>query len=142
MTDSKYIYYENVSGSFRQLHVKSKSVPVFACPEAGERCPVHILDTYISKLPEDAKKKDLYILCTSTRKEATQPKRTMVYPSSSGKNTLQDKVKKICALAGVSGRKTNHSYHSPCDCTIVLYLFYCMLFTVLVFMYYYNLFKQ
>ena len=50
-----YIYYENVSknqnGSFKKLHVKRKVVPVYACPEAGERCPVHNLDKYIQKLP-------------------------------------------------------------------------------------------
>ena len=40
----KYIYHENVSknrnGSFKQLHVRSKVVPVYSCPEAGIRCPV------------------------------------------------------------------------------------------------------
>ena len=44
---NRYIYYENVSknhnGSFKQLHVKSKVVPLFACPEAGDWCPVKIL---------------------------------------------------------------------------------------------------
>ena len=59
----KYKYYENVSknrnGSFKQLHVRSKVVPVYSCPEAGIRCPVHLLDLYISKLQEAAKEKDL-----------------------------------------------------------------------------------
>ena len=62
--DDRYVYYENVSknrnGSFKQLHVKSKVVPVFACPKAGERCAVRILDQYISRLPEEAKEKDLF----------------------------------------------------------------------------------
>ena len=38
-----YVYTENVSknrnGSFKQLHVQSKTVPVYACPEAGVKCP-------------------------------------------------------------------------------------------------------
>jgi hypothetical protein len=43
-----YVYSENVSknrnGSFKQLHVKSKTVPVYACPHAGVKCPVYLLD--------------------------------------------------------------------------------------------------
>ena len=50
--EDRYVYYENTSknrnGTFKQLRVKSKVVPLFPCPEAGERCPVHILDKYIS----------------------------------------------------------------------------------------------
>ena len=59
-----YMYYENVSknqnGSFKKIHMKRKVVPVYACPEAGERCPVHILDKYIQKLPQLAIEKDLF----------------------------------------------------------------------------------
>ena len=60
-----YVYYENVSknmnGSFKQIHLKRKVVPVYACPEVGERCPVYILDKYIGKLPSSAVAKDLLI---------------------------------------------------------------------------------
>ena len=62
----QYTYSENVSktcnGSFKQLHVKSKVVPVFACPEAGEMCPVNILDLYLSKLPKEGTQ-DVFYLC-------------------------------------------------------------------------------
>lgn len=67
--DNKYVYYENTSknrnGTFKQLRVKSKVVPLHPCPEAGERCPVFILDRYISKLPAEAKEKD-HFLCKTT----------------------------------------------------------------------------
>ena len=53
---------KNINGSFKQLHIKSKIVPVFACPAAGERCPFHILDTYISKLPPQAFERDLFYI--------------------------------------------------------------------------------
>lgn len=57
----KYVYYENVSknrnGSFKQLHINSKVVPLFPCPEAQEGCPVHPLDLYIRKLLTEAKVK-------------------------------------------------------------------------------------
>ena len=47
-----YVYYENVySGSFPGLRIIGKVIPIYACPEVGEKCPVYILDTYLSKLP-------------------------------------------------------------------------------------------
>ena len=53
-----YIYQENVSntnsGSFKKLHIKGKVVPIYASPHLGERCPVYVLDTYLSKLPQKA----------------------------------------------------------------------------------------
>ena len=113
MTDpDRYVYTENVSknrnGSFKHLHVKNKIVPVSACPAAGERCPVHILDLYISKLPPQAFEKDLFYVrpLEETPTDPTSPWFTAV---SVGKHTLNDKVKKMCGLAGIEGRKTNHS---------------------------------
>ena len=68
----KYVYHENVSknrnGSFKQLHIKSKVVPVYPCPEAGERCPVYLLDLYISKLPEEHKRR-IYCMYVHFRKK-------------------------------------------------------------------------
>ncbi len=62
----KYVYYENVSknrnGSFTQLHVNSKIVPLYPNQALGERCPVHVLDKYISKLPQKAKDEDLFYM--------------------------------------------------------------------------------
>ena len=114
MNPDQYTYYENVSknrnGTFKQLHVKEKEVPIYACPEfkATERCPVYLLDMYISKLPPEAVVKDLFYLrpldVTST--DPTQP----WYSSLPvGKHTLNEKVKKMCSMAGIPGRKTNHS---------------------------------
>ena len=44
----RYIYTElaskNRAGGLAQLCVKNKSVSIFAAPEAGSRCHVHILD--------------------------------------------------------------------------------------------------
>ena len=33
---------------------------MYVCPEAKEKCPVSILDKYLSKLPKDAFEKDLF----------------------------------------------------------------------------------
>ena len=47
-TDEKYVYYENVSknrnGSFTQLHVQSKIVPLYPNEAMGDCCPVSILE--------------------------------------------------------------------------------------------------
>ena len=60
----RYVYTENVSktnsGTFKKLRVPNKVVPVYACPEAGERCAVFLLDLYISKLPPEAFTKDIF----------------------------------------------------------------------------------
>ena len=50
--EDKYVYYENVSKQAASCEEQSSSIN--ACPEAGERCPVHILDKYIAKLPLEA----------------------------------------------------------------------------------------
>ena len=91
----RYTYYENVSknrnGTFKQLHVKEKEVPIYACPEAGDRCPVYLLDMYISKLPPEAVEKDIFYLRPLDAKPAdhTQP----WYSSLPvGKHTLNEKV--------------------------------------------------
>ena len=105
----RYIYIENVSktrnGSFKQLHLKNKEVPIYACPEVGERCPVYILDKYISKLPPN---NNLFYLrpLDKTPKSDEQPWYSAV---PVGKNTLAGKIKKMCQLANVGGNKTNHS---------------------------------
>ena len=58
------MYHENTSKnrnrSFKQLHVRKKVVPIYSCPQTGDRCPVSLLDKYISRLPEEAKEKDLF----------------------------------------------------------------------------------
>ena len=108
----KYVYYENVSknrnGSFKQLHINSKVVPMFPCPEAQGRCPVHLLDLYISKLPKEAKEKDLFYV-RPLDKKPQDPNLPWYSAVPLGKHTLQQKVRNMCAEAGVSGNKTNHS---------------------------------
>ena len=108
----KYVYHENVSknrnGSFKQLHVSSKVVPVYSCPEAGQRCPVYLLDLYISKLPEEAKEKDL-VYVRPLEKQPHDPSKPWYSAVPLGNHTLQQMVKKMCSDAGIGGHKTNHS---------------------------------
>ena len=105
---NKYVYYENTSknrnGTFKQLRVKNKVVPLHPCPEAGERCPVFIL---ISKLHEEAKEKDLfYVRPLEKTSSLSKPWHSLV---PIGKHSLHAKMKNMCSEAGISDHKTNHS---------------------------------
>ena len=55
----RYVYQERVSknkpGGFKQLQMEHKVVSIVANQSAGDRCPVFVLDLYISKLPDKAK---------------------------------------------------------------------------------------
>ena len=110
--EDKYVYYENISknrnGSFKQLRIKSKVVPLYPCPEAGEHCPVLILDKYISKLPPEAKEKDLFY-CRPLEKVTSDPNKPWYSAVPLGKNTIQAKLRNMCREAGIGGHKTNHS---------------------------------
>ena len=47
---------KNRNGGFHQLHVDNKEVSIFKNPSAGQRCLLSLLDLYLSKIPEKAKK--------------------------------------------------------------------------------------
>ena len=107
-----YVYHENVSktndGSFKKLRIKGKVVPVYACSDLGERCPVKILDTYLSKLPPKAHVDDIFYL-RPLSKIPTDHSLPWYAPVPVGKDTLQNKLSTMCKQAGVLGNKTNHS---------------------------------
>ena len=120
-----YIYSENVSknrnGSFKQLHIKNKTVPIFACAEASDRCPVYLINLYISKLPQKAVKSDLFYVCP-LHVISSDPWSPWYSAVPLGKHTLNDKVKKMCSDAGVTGNKTNHELLGQQECMNVGYL--------------------
>ena len=102
---NQYVYNEYVSktnnGTFKKFHVKSKVVPVVECPEAAERCPVFVFDKYFSKLPDEA-----FIFFRPLK----QCQKSLLHHGIvEGKNTLDQKLKKMCHLAGINGNITNHS---------------------------------
>ena len=111
--EGSYVYHENTSknrnGSFKQLHVK-KVVPIHFCPQAGERCPVSLLDKYLSRLPEEAKEKDVFYV-QPLESAAESPETHDVWHTAIpiGKHTLQQKFSKMYQAAGIVGHKTNHS---------------------------------
>ena len=88
-------------------HLNSKSVLVYVCPEAG-RCPVYLLDLYISKLPLKAAENDIFY-ARLLESVPTDPSAPWYSATPVGKHTLNDKVKKMCMAAGIQGNMTNHS---------------------------------
>ena len=99
----RYVYHENVSknrnGSFKQLHVPSKVVPVYASDEAGEHCPVTILDNYLSKLPKEAIDKDLFYVHPLSV-IPTNPNVPWYSAVPIGRDTLHKKLSNMCLRAG------------------------------------------
>ena len=104
-----YVYHENVSktnnGSFKKLRIKGKVVPIYTCPDLGERYPVNILDTYLNKLPHE---NDIFYFHPLSQ-IPTDPTLPWYAPVPVGKETLKNKVNTMCKQAGISGNKTNHS---------------------------------
>jgi len=101
-----YVYYENVSrnGSFKQIHIKRKVVPIFACPEVGERCPVYILDKYISKFPPSAVAKDLFYI-RPLQEVPTDLSAPWYAAVPVGRDTLNKKFCLMCEQARIEGNK-------------------------------------
>ena len=105
----RYTYTENASknrsGGFNQLNVENKVVHQYQDLTLGERCHVALLDAYFSKLPEG----DIfYVRPVSDAQFAANPEKWFT-SLPIGKNSLSTMLKKMCAEAGVAGKKTNNS---------------------------------
>ena len=105
----QYIYIENGSknNSGARLKVQNKDVPMYANPEAGERCFVRLLDLYLAKLPPFAFEND--ILYLRPKANIAQDGTPWYYCAPVGKEKLRTMVRGMCAAAGISEKKTNHS---------------------------------
>ncbi len=109
---ARYVYRENASknkqGGIRQIKLEHKVVTITANPSVAERCPVYILDQYISKLPAKAKEKDLFY-CRPLENVPKDPSAPWFADVPIGKNILRNMVRDLCEEAGIEGKKTNHS---------------------------------
>lgn len=95
---------KNCSGT--STHIANKIVPVHARPESIPQCLVHLLDTYLQKLPAWAQEKDIFYC------------RPVKNPGQSGawyecaavrKDKLGTYLASMCEEAGISKGNTNHS---------------------------------
>ena len=111
----RYIYTENYSknrsGTFDQLHIQKKVVPVICtCTTTRKsKCHVHLLDLYISKLPSTIlESKSLFYLrpLQNVPSDQAAPWYTT---TPVGRNTLSLMIRNMCHDIGISGKKTNHS---------------------------------
>ena len=111
----RYVYTEagskNKKGTFMEMHIQNKVVPIYSSPKAGERCHVHILDLYLSKLPKDAAEKDVFYLRPLSGVPAN-PTAPWFQSVPIGRNQLGKMVPNMCTSAGIAGHKTNHSLHA------------------------------
>ena len=83
-------------------------VPVYANKSAEPRCLVFLLDLYLTNLPVEAFERDIFYM----KPKPIAPQgagRPWFDPVPIGKEKLRTMVKDMCAAAGITERKTNHS---------------------------------
>ena len=99
---------KNCNGTFAQRYVTNNIVPSHSSPALKDQCHVRVLDLYYAKLPRDATGKDVFYLRPLPKMPAKQD---LPWFSSEPveRNELNKIVQKMCADAGISGKKTNHS---------------------------------
>ncbi len=112
---SLHYYLENSSknnpGGLANFKQEAKRVPIYSNSKAGDKCHIHILDLYFSKLPPDAWKKD-YFYARPLPNVPSDPDKPWFSPVPVGKNMLATMLKNMCSEAQIDGRKTNHSLHA------------------------------
>ena len=98
---------KNRSGGLKQLSQENKVVHEYESANA-EKCPVRLLDKYISKLPPDAKKNNVFYL----KPKANTPHDPMApwFPNVPvGRNTLAGTMKTMALEGSLEKTVTNHS---------------------------------
>ena len=105
--NTHYVYIEcgskNRQGRFSETGQKNKVVRAFAQPGL-ERCPVLILDKFLSKLPSGCK--DFYM---QPFINTPDPEKPWFKNIPVGVNPLRNMMSKITELTGLSAHYTNHS---------------------------------
>ena len=99
---------KNRPGGLLYSNLEHKTVPIYSIPSSGERCPVSILDLYLSKVPEEAITADTAFYLHPFEKIPDDTMQPWFRNQVIGKNKLNTMVKTMCEAAGVSP-KTNHS---------------------------------
>ena len=95
---------KNRAGGFNQLSVPNKAVHQYQDFEAGERCHVKVLDKYLSKLPPNARDKDIFYFrpVASAPTDDTSP---WYVSMAIGRNPLSRMMKTMCELQKSLERK-------------------------------------
>lgn len=107
----RYTYTEyvskNRSGGLKQIKQGNKTVHQYESEDIN-KCHVLLLDKYFSKLPEEAKRKDVFYL-KPKQETPKNPTSTWFTAVPIGRNTLQEMMKRISTEANLGQQFTNHS---------------------------------
>ena len=98
---------KNRQGLVHQVHLDNKVIRHYANSALGERCFVRLLELYVSKLPELAKKRDIFYC-----KPKTNFRKDDIWFCNApiGHNTLASKLKDMFVEAGLNAEGVqNHS---------------------------------
>ena len=102
-------YIENDSKNFRRgIRRENRVVCVYPHPELGNRCHFHILETYMTRIPMQAKEKDVFYL-TALKVVKWEVGNVWFSLVPVGRNKLDLMVKEMCSRAGISEVKSNLS---------------------------------
>ena len=89
------------------MRIENKVVPIYANSEAGNRCHIRQLDTYFSKIPDQARELDIFYL-RPLGNIPDDPSRPWFAAAPVGENKFCTMVKEMFAEVGVVN-KTDHS---------------------------------
>ena len=110
--EDHYLYTEysskNRQGRWAQTRLEKVCVSIFEQKGVSERCHVRLLDLYMSKLLKNAREEDFFY-ARPLPVAPSDPSKPWFYARPVGKNMLNSALKDMCAEAGNSGHKTNHS---------------------------------
>ena len=99
-------------GGLKHMKFQNKHVRQYADSEAGERCVVHIFDTYLSYIPS----RDDFFYYRPLADNGSGVPRFGKQPI--GRIKLSRIIPDMCKAAGISGRKTGHSGKVTCATTL------------------------
>ena len=95
---------KNHPGGLKNRHDKAKVVIHHANTEQPDRCLIQFFKKYCEHRPEGAD--DVFYLTP-----IQNPKSKVWYKVTPvGENALAKTVKRLCGVAGIQGRRTNHSF--------------------------------
>ena len=110
---------KNHPGGTHQLNLDNKEVAHYACPAAGERCYVSLLQLYISKLPASAFESDIFYHKPRQSKRPFLDGEAWYEKMQLGHNRLSSMLKDMLVAAGVDAAdKSNHSLRATGICRL------------------------
>ena len=106
----KYTYTENGSKKrscgLYECRVENKSVVLMASPAVGNRCHVHLLDKYLSKLHPKACELECFYMQPLAASVVSDPTKNWFSAQPCGENKLSSIMKNMFKMVGIDGKLT------------------------------------